>query len=157
MSSADQAYADLIHRVKEARLLESCGSVLGWDERTYMPREGSAHRAEQLALLARMTHEMLTDPKVGELLTEVESSPPKWALVRRSVNAQCLSPAQIIAIQVIPPGWRLRWAPIRGAFLDRTGPGGLTPPMIGAWRSLVAHLLWEQRVAGSNPAAPTIK
>jgi ribosome-associated protein len=26
--------------------------------------------------------------------------------------------------------------------------------VIGAWRSLVAHLLWEQGVAGSNPAAP---
>ena len=26
---------------------------------------------------------------------------------------------------------------------------------IGAWRSLVAHLLWEQRVACSNHAAPT--
>ena len=26
----------------------------------------------------------------------------------------------------------------------------------GAWRSSVAHLLWEQGVAGSNPAAPTI-
>jgi hypothetical protein len=28
--------------------------------------------------------------------------------------------------------------------------------VIGEWRSLVAHLLWEQRVAGSNPVSPTI-
>ena len=27
--------------------------------------------------------------------------------------------------------------------------------MFGEWRSLVAHLLWEQRVAGSNPVSPT--
>ncbi len=25
----------------------------------------------------------------------------------------------------------------------------------GEWRSLVAHLLWEQDVAGSNPVSPT--
>ena len=29
--------------------------------------------------------------------------------------------------------------------------------MIGAWRSLVAHLFWVQGVVGSNPAAPTTK
>ena len=29
--------------------------------------------------------------------------------------------------------------------------------IIGAWRSLVARLLWEQEVGGSNPLAPTNK
>jgi hypothetical protein len=26
----------------------------------------------------------------------------------------------------------------------------------GMWRSLVAHSLWERRVAGSNPVIPTL-
>ena len=29
-------------------------------------------------------------------------------------------------------------------------------PLVGDWRSLVAHLVWVQGVAGSNPASPTI-
>src|ERR687896_372612 len=33
----------------------------------------------------------------------------------------------------------------------------LMPGLGGAWRSLVAHLLWEQGVGGSNPLAPTAK
>jgi carboxypeptidase Taq len=69
------AYADLIRRWKEAAVLGSCAAVLGWDERTYMPRNGSAHRAEQLALLARLGHERVTDPKIGELLGKLESQP----------------------------------------------------------------------------------
>jgi carboxypeptidase Taq len=73
--TAEQAYADLIQRVKEYSLLGSCASLLGWDERTYMPRQGSAHRAEQMALLARLAHEMLTAPQIGDLLAEVEASP----------------------------------------------------------------------------------
>jgi carboxypeptidase Taq len=68
------AYTELIQRIKECHLLGSCGSVLGWDERTYMPRRGSSLRADQVALLARLTHEMLTAPRIGELLVQLEGS-----------------------------------------------------------------------------------
>src|SRR5437016_5782295 len=68
------AYSELIRRVKQCRLLGSCAELLAWDERTYMPHNGSAHRAEQMALLARMAHEMTTAPEIGELLAALQSS-----------------------------------------------------------------------------------
>src|SRR2546430_13200433 len=74
-----QAYDELLSRIKEWSLLGSCSSVLSWDEQTYMPRQGSAHRAEQMALLARLAHEMLTAPRIGELLAAVEGSAPARA------------------------------------------------------------------------------
>ncbi len=41
-------------------------------------------------------------------------------------------------------------------FAERTKLSMLLMHIIsGAWRSPVARLLWEQEVAGSNPAAPT--
>jgi carboxypeptidase Taq len=70
----EHAYADLIRRIRDAGILASCAGLLGWDERTYMPRAGAAHRGEQMALLARLGHEMLTDPRIGELLSIVEGS-----------------------------------------------------------------------------------
>lgn len=66
--TTEQGYSELIQRVREASVLASCGSVLGWDESTYMPRNGSGWRGEQMALLARLGHEMITAPRVGELL-----------------------------------------------------------------------------------------
>ena len=47
--TAEAAYAELIRRTKEAAVLGSCGAVLGWDERTYMPQDGSAFRGDQMA------------------------------------------------------------------------------------------------------------
>jgi carboxypeptidase Taq len=76
MSNSQQSYSELIQRFKQYSLLGSCANVLGWDERTYMPHHGSAHRAEQLAFLAGLGHEMLTDRRNGELLRELEALPP---------------------------------------------------------------------------------
>jgi carboxypeptidase Taq len=68
------AYDELIKRSREQAVLSSCASLLGWDEQTYMPRGGSEHRGNQMALLAGLVHERATDPKLGALLDEVESS-----------------------------------------------------------------------------------
>ena len=35
------------------------------------------------------------------------------------------------------------------------GSNPVIHPTFGAWRSLVAHLVWDQGVGGSNPLAPT--
>jgi carboxypeptidase Taq len=61
-------------RSKQAALLDSCASLLGWEEQTMMPPGGVEHRANQMALLAGLVHERRTDPRVDELLASVESS-----------------------------------------------------------------------------------
>ena len=72
--TAEQAYGELIERVKEYHTLVSCRHVLDWERETYMPDKGNAHRAEQITLLAKLGHGMLTSPQIGELLSEVEGS-----------------------------------------------------------------------------------
>ena len=69
-----EAYDELISRTKKVATLESIGGVLGWEERTYMPRGGAGHRANQLGLVAGLMHEWLVDPRIGELLSTVEAS-----------------------------------------------------------------------------------
>ncbi len=74
MATIENSYQELLTLLREAAVLNSCASLLGWDEQTYLPQAGSAHRAEQLALLAGLTHERSTSPRIGELLTELEQS-----------------------------------------------------------------------------------
>jgi carboxypeptidase Taq len=50
--------------------LRSACSVLTWDRQTYMPAGGVEGRAEQLASLTRLAHEMLVSPRTAKLLDE---------------------------------------------------------------------------------------
>ncbi len=67
------AYEELIATTKETSTLRSAMSVLGWDQRTKMPPGGVEQRSNQLALLAKLTHERATDPRIGELLAQCEA------------------------------------------------------------------------------------
>ena len=72
--SPQQAYEELVGQIKEISLLGSTASLLAWDQRTYMPRQGAEFRSQQLALIAGMYHERFTSPKIGDLLSQVEST-----------------------------------------------------------------------------------
>lgn len=71
--STHTAYQELLERSREASLMGSTAQLLGWDQEVFMPPGGLEYRSRQLAQLARRHHEMVTSPKIGELLADCES------------------------------------------------------------------------------------
>jgi carboxypeptidase Taq len=61
----------LLRRLGEISDLQSASYLLSWDEQTKMPPLGAAARAEQLATLVRLAHELATAPELGDLLEEL--------------------------------------------------------------------------------------
>src|SRR5215469_18870037 len=72
MQSSTPILADLKHRLSEIYDLRAAGSVLSWDEATYMPNGGSVARGRQIAVLRRLAHERFTDPTLGRLLDRLD-------------------------------------------------------------------------------------
>lgn len=70
----EESYQWLASHSRETALLASAEQLLAWDQRTFIPPKGHAHRAQQLAVLARLIHEREIDPRVGEHLARVEGS-----------------------------------------------------------------------------------
>ncbi len=56
--------------------VSSAASVLAWDRQTYMPAGGVEGRAQQLATLARLAHEMLVSEEVRGLLESAGQGEP---------------------------------------------------------------------------------
>lgn len=68
---AADPYTRLIELTREAGLLSSVEAVLEWDQETYMPPNGIHTRADQLALMAEISHRRRTDPEIGVRLAEL--------------------------------------------------------------------------------------
>lgn len=80
-SRSRAAYARLENQFKRIGLVNDSAGMLQWDMATMMPTGGAEARAEQLATLHVVSHELLTDPHVSDLLEEAEHEPPAepWA------------------------------------------------------------------------------
>jgi len=67
------AYTELMRLVCEAATLRSAGSLLGWDQETFMPPAAAEFRAEQLAMISSLVHERVTSARMGDLLAACEA------------------------------------------------------------------------------------
>jgi carboxypeptidase Taq len=98
-----KAYERLKERLATISDLRSTKSLLFWDQQTYMPGGGVEGRAEQMATLSRLSHELLTDSDTVRLLDaagEPEPSSEEWALLRRArreYDRATKLPAELVA------------------------------------------------------------
>ena len=67
-SKTSSVYEELTTKVIEAHLMGGTSAILGWDQEVMMPKGGVEFRSRQLAQLARLQHQLVTDPRIAELL-----------------------------------------------------------------------------------------
>ena len=69
------AYETLETRFRRLGTLEEATAILTWDTATLMPSSAAPARAEQVAALRVIGHEILTAPELGELLEAAAAEP----------------------------------------------------------------------------------
>ena len=60
-------------RLGELEDLRNTAGLLGWDQQTMMPPRGAESRAESLATLERISHEMFVSDDTGRLIDAASS------------------------------------------------------------------------------------
>lgn len=73
-SSDDAMFAAVCDHARQAAVLGSIESLLGWDERTMLPVQGGTHRSDQAAALASLAHKQRTDPAQGDRIATLVGS-----------------------------------------------------------------------------------
>ncbi len=102
--SSGAIVADLKYRLLEIDL-NAAGSLLTWDQATYMPNGGAISRGRQSAMLRRLAHERFVDPALGRLMDRLEPCADKLPaddaslirVVRRDYERAIRVPAEYVA------------------------------------------------------------
>src|SRR6056297_4000173 len=66
------AYEQFLQKVQRIHNVKHAGMILSWDQQVTMPEGGTPARSQQSSTLSAISHELLTDDEMGELLDELE-------------------------------------------------------------------------------------
>ena len=72
-ADGDSAYGELLDRIQRIANVGNAAGTLYWDQQVKMPDGGTPARSKQLSALQSLQHELLTDDRTGELLSDLES------------------------------------------------------------------------------------
>lgn len=61
-------------KLKEIKNIQTAEAVLGWDQQVFMPPGGAEARAEQLATLSKISHELFTTEEIGLWLNDLSKA-----------------------------------------------------------------------------------
>src|SRR6186713_2871550 len=62
------SYAALESHFRRLSHFEELGEIVNWDQAVNMPPSAGPRRAEAMASLSRLVHDLVADPRVGEWL-----------------------------------------------------------------------------------------
>ncbi len=68
-------YEQVCSHARQMALIASIESLLGWDERTYLPPAGGEYRAEQSTFIAGLVHQRWVDKSFGDHLEALAAGP----------------------------------------------------------------------------------
>lgn len=66
-------YTQYVTRLQKIADINYSSAVLQWDQEVYMPVKGAGYRAQQLATLAGISHELSTEQELGTLLEKLHA------------------------------------------------------------------------------------
>src|SRR5215217_3132200 len=109
-SKHEAAYEQLKDRLATISDLSSARLLLFWDQQTYMPQGAAKGRAEQVATLSQLSHEMLvSNERAAKIPTDLVARTSRvtcmaeaaWAQARKESNWSLFAPhlAEVIALK----------------------------------------------------------
>src|ERR1700743_2994254 len=69
--TSEDLYHEYCNRMRKNADVKNTLALMQWDQETYLPSRAASFRAQQIATLSQVCHDLSTEPTFGDLLNEL--------------------------------------------------------------------------------------
>ncbi len=85
-AGSKELYENYREHMRRVADIKAALALMQWDQETYLPAKGTEFRAQQVATLSEMAHELATSDKLGSLLESLESADELNETERKNIS-----------------------------------------------------------------------